>query len=254
MTQTTSENRCLAREIPETELLNAILEEGNLTDARILGIEAQLLSDDSLDVGQMACLCLVLGRAGWNRSEGILRQMERRFLKKNHGVEAQAARLSIVLLASLPDARKLKRAEGGYLFHESGQPDLFVEDPLASHWHRQDRWGPPIRGNAPDQDLVSYDSSLGSKAVDAAMSGHWIQIEGQKGLWLVSRAGLRKSRNGAALIRWSRVRSIGEMGSNGGSRQLAVEVEGLPPQVITEDAEDSDGTAEFLIELYRRTR
>jgi hypothetical protein len=249
--QETNDSRYVVREFPQTELLPAIIDEANLTDAKIMNLEGALLTDRSLQPDQRAGLGLVVGRCGWNRSEGALRQLAHNLLQNGAETEAQIARLALTLLK--PSPHLLERGDEGYHFHESGQPALYVEDRIAGHWHRRGRWGPPIRPvvGLPKR-LLAFEEI--SRAVDAAMDGERILIEGTAESWIVTRAWLSTHSRLDEPIRWARVRSMGAVASVIGVSRLAFEVEGCPVQVL--DVEDSrkDVCSAFLLEMYRRTR
>ena len=249
------ESRYMARELPESELLPTIIEEANFSDNKIRKLEGLLLLNEELDAGQRACFALTLGRCGWGRSEGALRQLGSSLIKNGHFVEAQAVRLAIQLLAHEPDPKKVERGEEGYQFREPGEPVLFVEDPVAAHWHRQDRWGPPIRParHLPEKSLSEF--STPAHAIDAAMNGEIVSVTGRKERWLVTRAWLWSPSSDAPPFRWTRVRSMGRHGKSGNSAGvLAFESEGAGVRVIEINSEDQQSGESFLFGMYKRVR
>ena len=103
MTVEIPKSRYLGRDMPEVDLLSAILVEANLNDSAILALEGLLLTDHNLDAGQISCQSLVLARCGWKRSEGVFRQLERRFEGVQKTAEAQVMRLCVALLKRNPE-------------------------------------------------------------------------------------------------------------------------------------------------------
>ena len=216
-------SRFVSRYVPSDELLPTIIEEANLDDNGIIEIERLLLTEPKLEPEVMASLCLVLGRCGWNRSRGTLRQMERKCEKMGRTVDAHVVRLALALLHESPDAAFVEKADEGYRYSEPGLPALFVSDPIAAHWHRQGRWGPAIRPRF-EMPTIPVDQELGvSKLAEFVLDGRIVKIAVGDQVCAMTRAWIHLSGETVAPIRWNRVRSLGRISS-----KLALKIEGCP--------------------------
>lgn len=248
-------SRFVSRYVPSDELLPTIIEEANLDDDGIHEIERLLLTEPSLEPEVISSLCLVLGRCGWNRSQGTLRQIENKCKKMGRTVDAHVVRLAMALLSDSPETGFVERADEGYRYSEPGLPALFVSDPIAAHWHRQGRWGPAIR---PRFDLPTIPAArdLGvSKLAEFVLDGRIVKIARGDEVCTMTRAWIHLSGETLAPIRWNRVRSLGRISSVGAREgKLALEVEGCPVMQVPVLHEDFGFIEELLKSVLSRIK
>lgn len=229
----------LVLEIPEEELLLAIAEDARLDDRALDALESEL-RDPGGDAGWAAAAALTIGRSGRRTSVGVLSALRQRLASSGHETEALAVALAIELLEPFP-GKAVERADLGYRFVEPrSQEVVFVEDPIAAHWHAQGRWGPPIRPHherAPK--VLRPDLSL-EQALAFARDGGILIVtfapdwRGRPALPLrITKAGLARDPGLYALTRFSQLRSVGVV-ERWGRALLAYEPRGevlvtLPP-------------------------
>lgn len=248
-------SRFVSRSVPSDELLPTIIEEANLDDDGIFGIEHLLLTSAELEPEVLLSLCLVLGRCGWNRSEGTLRQMERKYQNSGKEIDAHVVRLALALLDESPGAQNVEQADEGYRFSESGSPTLFVSDPIAAHWHRQGRWGPPIRPRF-DAPVVTLEWPFEvSRTTELILDGRIVEISRDDSYCALTRAWFRMGANSLSRIRWNRVRSLGRIRSTKTQTEhLALEVEGSPIIQVPVFTDDIDLTEELFRRVLNRIK
>lgn len=244
----------LALEVPADRLITAIAEESALADGDLDVIESRIVSPLT-SPGETAALSLTLGRAGRASSARPLGAARTRI-----GGTPEAKAISVALeLLSVAPPRWLSRAERGYrrLDPITGE-ELFIEDPLAAHWHHEDRWGPPLRADAStpcfsaaalglDVSQIVERVRAGSIAlVTFAASKPWVRrIDPALRL---ARAGLTQDASMRHLVRWTGVRSIGTTARRFAAH-AAYEAGGDPPVVLP--AKPSIPT-EMLVEVMAR--
>lgn len=225
--------RMFALEVPDDARLGALAAEASLTDPGLDALEARV-SDPSEDLHARLGTALQVARAGRHRSGPTLAGFRRELLDRDHRDEARVVRAAIDLLALHPPAR-LERADRGYRWRDE-EAEIYVEDPLAEHWHAAGRWGPPLR---PDLErppryfgAQSDEDELRRFALDGGIVVVTYERGGQPAL-RVTRAGFARDAALSTLIRWSDLASWGWLeGARG--RSLAYEVRGqseaaLPP-------------------------
>jgi hypothetical protein len=212
-------------DVPDAEIIWAIGKEAALDDAAIDSIEAGL-RDSEASLAALAASALVLGRCGRKSSKPCLEA-----LRLTRFAESQDQAAVLILAAALIDWRPrpwVERADSGYRVKMSDGRDLFVEDPLAAHWHHAHRWGPPIRPriDAPFQ-VVSHPDELDDAVCHALDGGVVVVALRERELWSVrgARSALYISKAGFAyrpdlsdLIRWSQLSSLGSCAHLFGSR------------------------------------
>ncbi len=210
-------------EVDDAQLLLAIAQEAAIDDRDLDAIEAQL---PAASVEEALGLALTLGRAGRPSSRGSLQQLHDRI--PDPGLRC-AIRLAMALLSTHPEG--VEQAESGYRF-SYGSDTLFLEDPLAAHWHGQGRWGPPLR---PDLERAAHVAQFGgfTEALGAALEGRAVIVTFRREPWQPPVAPLRLSRCGfsrdptfRAMVRWSQIRSLGK-------------IEGEPPKLACETSADA---------------
>lgn len=205
----------LAVEIADDKLLTAIAEEDALIDATLDQLERDVVSPRT-DAGRAAALALTIGRAGRPRSAAPLRAAIARLESAGQMLQAQAVALALELLPLRPEI--VERAERGYRRQDPiTGAELFVEDPLAAHWHHEGRWGPPLRPD-PDRKLVLArgDPPI-DRLVSAVREGEIVLVTFQPdGVFRrpepplrLMRAGLSRTPSLDALTRWSEIVSVG---------------------------------------------
>lgn len=229
----------LVLEIPDEELLFAIAEDGRLDDRALDALESEI-RDPGCDSGWAAAVALTIGRSGRGSSVGVLSALRQRLATSGHETEALAVALAIELLRPRPGSQ-VERADSGYRFvdAQSGQ-EVFVEDPIAAHWHRQGRWGPPIRPDHQRSLLVLKPQTELEGALAFAREGG-IVLATVRPDWLgrpaaplrITKAGLARDPQLSALTRFSRLRSVGVVERRGRSR-LAYEPRGEALVVLPE--------------------
>jgi hypothetical protein len=213
----------LTLKIPDDQLFGAIASEGALTDPQLDGIEAELL-EGPLDPGRIAALALTLGRAGRPSSREALARAEARLAGAGHLREAAALRLAQALSSTQVPAA-VERADRGYRFVDPERSEvLYVEDPLAAHWHQRDRWGPPLRPARERPAVWAGPRDELHPLLGAALDGRVVVVSFRPLFWQrevapalrLTRAGLSRSADLGDLVRWSRVLSVGSAASRFG--------------------------------------
>jgi hypothetical protein len=239
----------LAVEIASDRMVGAIAEESALEDRDLDSIEVRL--GHETDRGMLAALSLTLGRAGRASSARALGAVRARL---GDSVEARAVSLAIELLSIEPPPH-LERAELGYRrIDPFTQEELFIEDPLAAHWHHERRWGPPIRLDHTCPAFLAHESSSDAYARIRAGEIAVVTFEANR-LFAPIHPALRLARCGFTtdaslrnVVRWSRVRSVGVAESRF-ARRAAYEIAG--EAVATLPGRPVIGT-EALVELMTR--
>lgn len=226
----------VALDLPETELLRAIAEEGALTDRDLDELEDRLLHG-SLEAAQRTALALTLARAGRASSGWALASSRSQLRAEGRALEAHLLTLAMELLA-VPPSPRIDRAESGYRFTVPGEDvSLYVEDPVAAHWHRLGRWGPPIRpdpsraprvARAGETEALAEELDTGGTVLVSFAPSRW-RARAEPALRLV-RAGLSRDPLLSISVRWSKVRSVGVVVRRG-ERRVAFEL-GDEPLVV----------------------
>jgi hypothetical protein len=237
----------VAIEIPDDELIRAIAHEASFTDLDLDELEKRVLSP-SIDPAEAAGLSLAIARAAAPSSLPVLKIVATRLLQETRPLESKALALALELALIRPPPH-LERAERGYKRTGPSTGEVFfVEDPIAAHWHRLGRWGPPLR---PDLDRAPLHAGpgIGVDRVLAAIRDGAIAIVTFRAprhaltphapLRLL-RAGLARDPSLATLVRWSAVSSVGSVGGRHGERaafekQGALEVLPAEPSIGAED-------------------
>lgn len=243
----------LALEVPADRLITAIAEEAAIADADLDAIESRLISPITTP-GETAALSLTLGRAGRVSSNRALGSARNRIAGTP---EAKAITVALELLSVAPP-RWLTRAELGYRRVDpiTGE-ELFIEDPLAAHWHHEDRWGPPLRADVttpcfaaelePDVSQIVERVRAGSIALVTFAAARVVSRRIDPALRL-ARAGLTQDASMRHLVRWTGVRSIGTTARRFAAH-AAYEAGGEAPVVLP--AKPSIPT-EMLVEVMTR--
>jgi hypothetical protein len=220
----------LALELADSERLGAIAQEGSLDDAQLDALERAL---PELDPSEGAATAFTLARAGRRSTGPLLHALRHRLLGEGQTDVAQAMVVAMELLPLRPGP-KLSRAEAGYrwLDPETGS-EVFVEDPLAAHWHAAGRWGPPIRPWLDTAPLWFDDRVALEDAVSAARDGRVVVCtfstpfgRSAPSALRLTRAGLARDAGFSSMIRWSEVRSLGWVES-GDQRRVGFEAGAL---------------------------
>jgi len=147
-------------------------------------------------------LALTLGRAGRQSSSAILARWE---------ADEEIARLARGLLAPRPGRLGVERADSGYRFGE-----LFVEDPLAVHWHHRGAWGPPIRPDPMAPTHFASDDDDVERLFARVREGELVIVGFAGTAWSrppdalrLTLAGLGRAPDLRGQVRWRSVRSVG---------------------------------------------
>ncbi|MCK6552772.1 hypothetical protein L6R52_43515, partial [Myxococcota bacterium] len=161
---------------------------------------------------------LTIGRAGRASSRGTLAAARAALEARGRPDEASAVDLAMELLETRPPS-SIERADRGYRRVDAARDvELFVDDPLAAHWHLVHRWGPPLR---PDPDATTVEARADAdveELVREAREGKIVVVpfapEGRllhtpEAPLLVVRAGFARDRAFGDLVRWSELASIG---------------------------------------------
>ncbi len=229
-------HRYLALEVPDDQLLAYLAQEGGLTDVALDALEAQL-DDAELDAGEAAAIALTVARAGRDSSRSCLSRLANR-LKSSHPSEAEAVRLAEAILALRP-AQNIERADSGYRMHVDGEV-VFVEDPVAAHWHRAGRWGPPIRPDLERAAVMARGDGRSDEWYQAAADGRVVVVTFEPRRFIgppqdplrLTRCGLSRDADLQHIVRWSEVESLGTWCRDGQERvgftRRGREAEGLP--------------------------
>jgi hypothetical protein len=244
----------LALDLPETDRWRAIAEEGSITDAQLDALEQRLLHD-GLDPATQAAAALKIARAGRAQSGWALAEARARLIAQQKTLEAAVLALAIDLLA-IPAHPRVERAESGYRYREatSGRV-LYVEDPVAAHWHAIGVWGPPIR---PDptraahvlRGAIDVATEFGRIAAGdtAVVTFAGARFRAPEPAIRLTAAGMSRDPRLVLEVRWSQIRSVGSA-TRRRRRSVAFEVKGEP--VVILPIESSIG-ADDLIALLDR--
>ncbi len=207
----------LSLEVRDDQLFGAIAAEAALGDPGLDAIERELLAVP-LDPGRVASLGLTLGRAGRASSGPALSAARARLEAAGHPREARAVALAEALLeARVPAA--VERAERGYRHAPPGAPALFVEDPIAAHWHQRDRWGPPIRPARERPGVLATPGADLAALLGPPLDGRVLLVPFRPSrlarrpapVLRLTRAGFARTADLSDLVRWSAVRSVGRL-------------------------------------------
>ncbi len=227
------QQRYFAVEISDDRRVAAIAREAELTDAALDALEEEIRAET--DLPSKLALSLTIARAGRRASGGLLAELRRELLQVGKTDEAIVAGAALDLVPLRPSHR-LERAESGYRWQDE-ETELYIEDPLAAHWHAAGRWGPPLR---PDFDIaplfygahVHHDRALRHAReggiVVVTVSSMSLVRDVEPALRL-TRAGFARDPSLSTLTRWSEVRSLGWMGE-GRERRWAYEPSAGGPQ------------------------
>jgi hypothetical protein len=254
-------DRYLVLEVPDDALITAIAEERSMIDADLDDLERRILSP-SIDPQLASAIALTVARAGRGSSIETLRIVHARLLQQQRAIEASALLLARELCNVRPPP-SVERAERGYRRTDVALGEtLYVEDPLATHWHRQGRWGPPLR---PDPDGVQH-FLRGGEAIDEIASaiddGAVAIVAFRAGRVLgrphaalrLMRAGLARDVGLTTLVRWSNVSSVG-MVERWRTRRVAFETGGGPLEILPSDPSlPADDLLALMTRLLKRAR
>jgi hypothetical protein len=234
-------------------------------------------SGASSDAGRAAALALTLGRAGRSESLPALERAQDA-LRSRPGLELEVeiVELARALLLAAPPA-EVSRADLGYRVR-TPSGELYVEDPLAAHWHLLGRWGPPIR---PDRERAPR-LARGAGAADQLLPflleggialvvfppepGHGILRGPTKPvppLYLCC-AGFARDPALGSLVRWSRVSSLGAVDDRASpaddrpgraGRRIGLQIRGGPLAIFPSRASVPTRELESLLaRLLKRAR
>lgn len=246
-----------ALEIADDRLLGAIADEQNLTDSGLDAMEAAALEAE--DPHHAAALALAVARAGRRSSGRTLASLRRRLLEHGHAEAARAVEIGMDLLPLQPPHR-LERAERGYRWTppgDEGAPEVYVEDPLAAHWHAAAAWGPPLRPN------LEMPAFLWRRADDAQALRHTSEggvvvvlfregLSGAPPALRLTRAGFARDAALQSLTRWAEIDGLGFM--EGRRRQAAYEVQGRAHALPADPEPGTEALFEFMRRLSRLGR
>lgn len=226
-----------ALELPDDARLGAVAAEASIGDAELDELERALRAPD-LDVHARLGAAFRVARAGRRRSGPALAELRRDLASAGRADEAKVALAALDVLALRPPPR-LERADRGYRWRDQ-EVELYIEDPLAEHWHAAGRWGPPLRPDlerpprffgafADPRELAAFAADGGVVVVTFAPRPGWRTAP--RALRL-TRAGFARDAALTTMIRWSELRSVGWM-DDGHARSVAYELrgereEGLP--------------------------
>lgn len=229
--------RYLALEVPEDQLLAYLAQEGGLTDVALDALEAQL-HDSTLDPGEAAAIALTVGRAGREASRPVLRQLRTRLQAGGSPDEAEAVRLAEAVLHLRP-AAFVERGDQGYRMVVDGH-ELFVEDPVAAHWHRAGRWGPPLRPFVQRPEVLARGEGRADEWYQVAADGRIVVVTFTPRRFVgapepalrLTQCGFSRHADLTQMVRWSEVESVGSLCRNDQQRvgytRRGREAEGLP--------------------------
>lgn len=253
-------SRYLELQVPEEQLLGFLAQEGALNDAALDALERQL-DDAETEPGEAAGVALTVGRAGRASSATALVRVEARLKAAGAADEARAVALARALLSPDPEGQGVERADSGYRWTTEREV-LYVEDVVAAHWHRQGRWGPPLRPDLhrPAQALT------GPEQVDA---GYEVAADGRVAIvtfraprWRrsvhaplrLTRAGLARTPDLSDLVRWSAIASLGQL-AHGDQARLAYARHGGGPIGLPPDPSiPADDLLALMSRLLKQSR
>lgn len=229
-----ADSRYLALEVPEDQLLAYLAQEGGLTDVALDALVAQL-DDPELDPGELAAVALTVGRAGRASSRPALMRLERRLERAGAVDEALAVRLAASVLHLRPPPA-VERGDEGYRM-QTEQGELFVEDPVAAHWHRAGRWGPPLRPDLERAPLLARGSGRADEWYQAAADGRIVVVTFRPARFgahvepalRLTRAGMARTAQMQDMVRWSELESLGKL-SRGRRERVGFAARGQTPR------------------------
>lgn len=246
----------LALEVPDDQLIGAIAEEQSVGDAALDGLErAALTADDPL---QSAAWALAIGRCGRRESGPVLQSLRAHLVDRKAPEAVQAIELAMDLLPMLPPER-LERAERGYRWTPPGAEEaVYIEDPLAAHWHAQGAWGPPLRPNLELPPRLGHEDGIELLAHADRGGVVVVLLRGPSGrpepALRLCRAGFARDAALHTLVRWSQVEGMGFMDGPAGSRTVALEVDGRIQALPPTRAGSAERLSELMQALARRGR
>ncbi len=216
-------NRYLVLDVPDEQLLGYLAQEGGLTDVALDALEAQL-ADSDLDPGEAAAIALTVARAARPSSLAELTRLRGRLEAAGRVDEALALRLAQEVVALRPSS-SVERADKGYRMVFEGV-ELFVEDPVAGHWHRSDRWGPPLRPDLERAPVLARGAGTVDACYQAAVDGQIVIVTfkpapffgRQEPTLRLTRAGFARAADLSDLVRWSQIESLGTLVRNSKER------------------------------------
>ena len=220
-----------ALEVPDDALIGSIAHEAALTDAALAGLTVELGRADRASA-DAASLALTLGRAGWRPAARCIAEREA-VAKAQSNPQARIYALAQALLHLRPSA-EVEAAEVGYRFcDELGV--LYVEDPIAAHWHHAGRWGPPIRPDLRRSGRHASGPGRHERLVRWAADGGVVVVTFQpRGMsrpeppLRLCKAGFARDVSFGDCVRWSSLRSMGRLVMDHGE-VAAVQIRGEAP-------------------------
>lgn len=164
---------------------------------------AEELRTEDLTESERASLALTLARAGRPEDRLVLDT-----LAEVAGPTTKSVLAMALALGQLRPPASLERADSGYRFETPGGA-LYVEDPVAAHFHAAGRWGPPLRPD-PDRTKVATEEDL-SAAVGHALAGGVVivPVRPPNAALRVMRAGITTDASLRAIVRWPAVKGLG---------------------------------------------
>lgn len=204
------------------------------------GIAEELAKDRPTD--ERAALALTLARAARARDRVLLA----RVAAESSGPEGLALHLASALGTLAPLA--VERADGGYRYRRGGET-LYVEDPVAAHFHAAGRWGPPLRPN-PDRSPRLARGAPDALVREVLDGGVVVAPVRSEGMYLpalrILRAGITRDAALKSIVRWPDIAGFGRVGD-----RIAYEPRAGDPVLLGESpALGADG----LLELLTRVR
>lgn len=222
-------------EIADDQRVGAIAQEEALVDSALDEMEQRLLEADPRE---SAALALTLARAGRKGSGASLARLRSRLLREHENDLAKAVLVAMELLPLRP-GRKLERADSGYRWTDDATgEEIFVDDPLAAHWHALHRWGPALRPRIDAVGLFFGSDTAESEAMDAVRDGRVVLVTFESmnparphSALRMCKAGFARDAGLQTMTRWSELRSLGWM-TDGNERLLAFEpLQGEPQEL-----------------------
>ncbi len=213
-------------------------QEAGITDPALDGI-AEDLADPKVAPDRRAQLALTMARAGRAADRAVLASLS------GQGPHGMAFDLARALLA--PNPSNVERADSGYRF-VSGDDVLYVEDPVAAHFHAKGRWGPSLRPDPRGPCRLARGDV--ASLIDAASEGECVVVtlrhEGARTPALrVLRAGITRDASLRSIVRWPAITGLGRMGEG-----VAFEQGGAPQALGVPD----DLSSETLLALLGGVR
>jgi hypothetical protein len=219
-------------------LLLAVAQEAGITDPALDGI-AEDLADPELAPDRRAQLALTMARAGRAEDRAVLASLS------GEGAHGMAYDLARALLA--PNPANVERADSGYRF-VAGEDVLYVEDPVAAHFHAKGRWGPPLRPDPRGPSRLARGDA--STLIDAAGEGECVIVtlrheDARTPAVRVLRAGITRDASLRSIVRWPAITGLGRLGEG-----VAYEQGGVPHALGVPD----DLSSEELLALLGGVR